>query len=392
MKCSPLIRFSLSILFLLALITGCQKKESGGVSIKARSSSLGPEAGSTFVSVTATLDWTITLEFPGGTSWASIDPASGTGSKSDILLKYEANTSEEDREVVLVLNGMGAEDRTSLIQYGKGGGAKGKYGYDTLPSALDWLELPATTASDGREVLIHRFSDNSRNWSCYWDYSNYVSVWVAYPLNKSLIGSYVARSEAWGYDPVFGSNYGVQQNISGGYQEGNNGWYARGHQIPSADRLGTTARNATTYYGTNMTPQNNTFNGGIWATLEGKVRGFSSSCDTLYVVTGCLLEGSKYYALDRSGHKLTVPTYYFKALLAHTVGTTQGQEGYLAAGYLLPHSAALPNTDQELAKYLMSIDKLEEQTGFDFFPNLSRKIGKDKADLVESTTPGNWWK
>ena len=382
----------LVVLLLLALLVGCQKKESGGVSIKTRSESLTPEAGSTFVSVSATLDWTISLEFPDGGSWATIEPASGTGTKSDILLKYEANTSEGDRTVVLVLNGMGAEDRTSLLQYGKGGGAQGQYGYDTLPSELDWLEMPAAVAGDGREVLIHdmtggkyksRSISGIRNWSCYWDFDDHLSLWVAYPLNRGLIGS-GSRTDQWGvYDPCIPSS--MQPNMGVTY----GGGWTRGHQIPSADRY-TRAANISTFYPTNMTPQDYNFNSGIWVDLENKVRNYANSCDTLYVVTGALFDSSTRRSGSNSGFAVKVPTHYFKALLAHTTGGTQGVEGYLAAGFIFPHESSIANGN--FLSYIGSIDKLETETGIDFFPNLARKIGKDKADAVEAATPGNWWK
>ena len=395
----------------LFLVASCGEKENGvyddSAAIVPRSTSLSPDGGSIFVSVTALAGWTVTLEFPDAEEWATMDPASGTGSRTDVRLRYDANSSSSERDVILVLKpSKGAAARATVTQKGvasqdDGPGDPGQrgYGYDVAPSALDWLELPATVAGDGRELLIHNMDgekyrsverDGTRNWSCYWDYANFVSIWVAYPLNASLIGASTTRSEAWGYDPVFGSNYSVQQNVSKGYLEGNNGWYSRGHQIPSADRLGTFSRNATTFYGTNMTPQDNAFNGGVWASLESKVRGYSYSCDTLYVVSGCIIEGSQYYALDRSYNKLTVPTHYFKALLAHTTGGTQGQDGYLSAGFLLPHASGISNNSY--LNYICSIDELEAKTGIDFFPNLSKAIGAEKAAKVESEAPSLWWK
>ena len=135
-----------------------------------------------------------------------------------------------------------------------------------------WLELPATDASDGLDFFARdcRLEDKMiRNYSFYWDYSNRVSHWVAYPLCKVYLGT-AGRSEAWGYDPLLPAM--KQQNVSGGYKEGNNGWYARGHQLPSEDRTANVSLNATTFYGTNIVPINNDFNGGVWHTLEEKVR------------------------------------------------------------------------------------------------------------------------
>ena len=400
-------RLVLPILSLLAVLTfqSCEGllPDSGGedetISVTPRTYSLSSEAGKIWVDVKASGKWTLSLDFgTGADGWASLSDASGSGSKGDVRLSYEANEGES-RSVKLVLVS-GSQTATATVEQAgaSGSSSSGQYGYDVAPANLDWLELPAMVQGDGRELLIHDMSggkyrykavSGERNWTCYWDYDNRLSIWVAYPLNSGLIGSYVERSEAWSYDPVFGDNYSVQQNVSGGYLDGNNGWYSRGHQIASADRLGSFSRNATTYYGTNMTPQDNSFNGGIWATLEGKVRDLSKKCDTLYVVTGCLVDGAKYYAKDRSGNKITVPTYYYKALLARGASSMYATDGYMAAGYILPHDSSIAKG--KYADYVMSIDDLEQKTGIDFFPNLIKLIGQEKANKIESAKPASWW-
>jgi len=385
---------TLIALALLVLLAGCQK-EPGSVGVKPRTMRLDEGGGVIFVEVSATLGWTITLDFPGSSeAWASVDPSAGEGAKSDVRLRYEANPSAQDRELVLTLHGKGSEAHVTLTQVHAGGG-KGEYGYgyDTAPSALDWLELPAMVAGDGRELLIHnmdggkyrgRKQDGTRNWSCYWDYDDHMSLWVAYPHNNSLKGS-GSRSDEWGvYDPCIPNN--MQPNMGVTY----GGGWTRGHQLPSADRLKTRAANVSTFYPTNMTPQEYNFNSGIWVDLENKVRSYAGSCDTLYVVTGALFESSTQYSGNNSGFRVKVPTHYFKALLAHTTGGTLGQDGYMAAGFLLPHDRSISGGN--FLDYIRSIDQLEAQTGIDFFPNLVYKIGREKANLVEAATPDNWWR
>ena len=108
-----------------------------------------------------------------------------------------------------------------------------------------------------------------------------VAHWVAYPLNRGLIGAGSGRTDAWGLDPNL-----PQEHQPVLYESWGVGWLDRGHQIPSADRL-RDGDNQQTFYGTNMTPQiGKKFNQGIWAKLEGKVRSWSDKYDTLYVVTG----------------------------------------------------------------------------------------------------------
>lgn len=364
------------------------------ISVTPRTTSLSNEEGKIWVDVKASGKWTLSLDFGADAQgWATLSDVSGSGPKGDVRLSYEANEGEESRSVTLVLVSGSNTATATIEQSGTASSPSGgQYGYDVAPSALDWLELPAMTAGDGRELLIHDMAggkykykslSGDRNWSCYWDYDDHESLWVAYPLNNSLKGS-GSRSNAWGYDALLPVN--LQPNITGGSYGG--GW-TRGHQLPSADRLKTVAANASTFVPTNMTPQDYDFNAGIWASLEGQVRNYSSKSDTLYVVTGALFDDSTLYTGSNTGFRVKVPTHYFKALL-YKGSSSYATDGYMAAGFILPHDSGISNGNY--LDYIMSIDKLEEETGIDFFPNLIKVLGKDKADKIEATAPSSWWK
>lgn len=356
--------------------------------------SLSSEAGSAFVKVSTTDTWSISATFAEGSeSWMTVTPSSGTGSKSDVVLSWAANPDTESRSAALTISSDGGASFLDFTQAGKAasGGNKGDEGGKTSAVPL-WIELPETSADDGYDFFSHDMtigSVNARNWSFYWDYENRVSRWVAYPLCSWNIGSSVSRTDAWGYDPLLPA--GKQQNVSGGYREGNNGWYSRGHQIPSADRLTSYAANSTTFYGTNMTPQDNNFNGGVWLSLENSVRSWARRCDTLYVVTGCVTDGAKYYALDRSGNRVTVPTGYFKAVLRYAKNSTVGYSGYLGCAFYYDHEADRNSTFSKSQS--MSISDLEKKLGYSLFVNLDAAVGKSAADQIKSENPANvsWW-
>ena len=386
----------------VSLFVACDGSEEAidaHTAIVAKKTYVSPESGSVFVAVTCKGDWTVELSFSDGGGWARLSPESGSGDKGDLILTYDANDGEDSRKVTLSLKpkkGLPAE--TTIIQSGSGGGVvppkpQGEYGYGYDVAPMDWLELPATTEEDGCELLVHAMdggkyvsenANGTRNWSCYWDYKEHLSPWVAYPLNNSLKGS-GSRSNAWGFDPLIPST--LQPNITGGSYGG--GW-TRGHQIPSADRLKTYAANASTFVSTNMTPQDYDFNSYIWAGLEGKVRDYAAKSDTLFVVTGCLYSGSTRTSGTSSGFAVKIPTHYFKALLYYGPSTYAVADRFMAAGFLLPHSAGI--ADDDALDYIMTIDELEQKTGFDFFPNLVVRIGQTKADRVESTAPSAFWK
>ena len=387
--------FLIALSILLVALAGCQKEDS--VSINPRSTSLSAGAGSVFVGVVAQGAWTLSLEYPSTSSaaaWASVNPASGTGSQNDVQLSYSANDSENVREVTLVLTpARGAAARVTLTQAAKGERAvDGNYGYDVAP--MDWLELPAMKAGDRRELLVHdmaggkyinRGKSGTRNWSCYWDYDEHLSLWVAYPLNNAIKGS-GSRNDSWGaIDPCLPAN--LQPFLGNGSYGG--GW-TRGHQIPAADRASSNAAaHRSTFYSTNQTPQAYEFNSGVWLTLEGRVRNFAAQADTLYVVTGCLFDKSQRTSGNNSGFYVKVPTHYFKALLYKGSNSAAVTDGYMAAGFIFPHENIPSSACND---YICSVSELEEQTGIDFFPNLAKKLGAEKARQIETQTPDNFWK
>lgn len=359
------------------------------------------EAGgySQFIYVKASSSWRITITSVDGgepVDWIIADPSSGSGDM-DVTLKVEENKSEKERSAVITVENSAGKASKTISQKAKGSEVKP----DPTPSGgnlspkTGWMELPAIPK--GMDAFTHSMtvgSVSTRNYSFLWDYSNLVAPWVAYPLCKWNIGNNIKRTNAWGLDPLLPE--GKQPVLFRGFSEGNNGWYARGHQIPSADRLTSYESNSMTFYGTNMTPQiQDGFNGDIWATLEGKVRSWANSSDTLYVVTGCVIdypEGQTVkYALDNYGKKVTVPTAYYKVVLRYMKNSTVGYSGYSACAVWLDHKVySTKNID---SKYSMSVKDLEKKVDMDFFVNLPAVVGEEMAAKIESENPSkvSWW-
>lgn len=359
------------------------------------------EAGgySQFIYVKASSSWRITITSVDGgepVDWIIADPSSGSGDM-DVTLKVEENKSEKERSAVITVENSAGKASKTISQKAKGSEVKP----DPTPSGgnlspkTGWMELPAIP--NGMDAFTHSMtvgSVSTRNYSFLWDYDNLVAPWVAYPLCKWNIGNNIKRTNAWGLDPLLPE--GKQPVLYRGFSKGNNGWYARGHQIPSADRLTSYESNSMTFYGTNMTPQiQDGFNGDIWATLEGKVRSWANSSDTLYVVTGCVIdypEGQTVkYALDNYGKKVSVPTAYYKVVLRYMKNSTVGYSGYSACAVWLDHKVySTKNID---SKYSMSVKDLEKKVGMDFFVNLPAVVGEEMAAKIESEDPSkvSWW-
>lgn len=362
--------------------------------IELGSSTVEAAGGSQFLYVKSDISWMLSIvsEYGETVDWISVDQATGDGDRN-VVMKVAPNSSDEGRTATIIVTSRSGEDSVILTQKGKASSSSPSGG--NLPPETGWLELPAIP--EGTDAFTHSMNIGSvktRNYSFIWDYDNLVAPWVAYPLCKWNIGSNVKRTNAWGLDPLLPE--GKQSVLFKGFGEGNNGWYARGHQIPSADRLTSYDSNAMTFYGTNMTPQiHSGFNEDIWATLEGKVRSWANSSDTLYVVTGCVIDykagETVKYALDNYGKRVTVPTAYYKVVLRYMKSSTIGYSGYAACAVWLDHKVYSSSSIN--SSYSMSVDDLEKRTGFDFFVNLPAQVGEETAAKIEAEDPAkvSWW-
>ena len=337
---------------------------------------------SQFLVIEAEGDWTISLAFQGSQSgWASVNTKKGSGSKRNVLLEWEANTAEESRSVLVKVTGEGGKSDILFTQKGTRDVRAANSG--VRATKLGWLELPATSETDAYDFFNRSMTwrnTSVRNYSYYWDYDNLVAKWVAYPMVGGYKGS-VSRSDDWQIDPLLTRD---QQPVVSFRGFGSYGC-DRGHQLPSADRTFSDAANASTFYGTNQTPQYSSFNQGIWVGVENLVRTWAVKSDTLYVATGCT--GAVSYAHDNDGKQVAIPAAYWKAVLSKSGST------YSACAIYLPHNTSYPRSGNDLKSYSKSIRQLENILGYDLFANLPAVVGDAKAREIEETNPAgvSWW-
>ncbi len=262
----------------------------------------------------------------------------------------------------------------------------------------NWLETPALRERDSTLLARTHYAASvadscllERNYSLLYDPATYTSYWVAYPLCKGHLAT--GREDSWAYDPSLPDslqtsvlkNYMLERFATEHYKSN---YYARGHQIPNADRNASPAMQAQTYYSTNLTPQlQNGFNGLIWAKLEKGIRDCAQNyADTLYVVTGASFElqtpdqvggdgsdrVSLSYVVNRNdGKRLPVPRWYWKAVLKVRRDTLGVPVQASSVAFFLPHEDLKGHQYKE---YVIPVDSLETVTGFDFFPSLSDSL------------------
>lgn len=359
------------------------------------------EKGNVFIDVKCSGAWTLYLVSPDGgdVDWASLETGkeAGTGDASLIVLYYDKNKGTEDRALKIVLdNGtdwaecLFTQECEKIAQDPEDPDRPDdpdtpEPGLEPDLSKTGWMELPAMDDPE-LEYYSHSFEMNGktyRNYTFGWSQKDRVAFWVAYPLCTLYTNGNVGRTNAWALDPLLDKDSAAP---FGGYA----GDYARGHQLPSADRQCCYDANAQTFYGTNMTPQLNEHNEGIWSSLESKVRSIANKSDTTYVVTGVIVSASSDTERDSYGKSVTIPDAYFKALLRYG-GKTSTLGEWNAAAFYLEHRAYSENIGRQ---HSMSIDELERITGIDFFVNLPAMAGEEKAALIEATNPANvalWW-
>ena len=357
-------------------LTGERYAPGAQFSLAASSRTVSGDAGSIGITLAANVDWTASSSDPD----FSVSPASGTAG-GNVVVKYKANPSTTESRVVKItfttdnLNIAQRELVFTLTQLP----------LDMVsPSQVQaWMELPAIPAAEGKAFFSHDMTyggKNVRNYSFWYDLENRVALWVAYPLVKGHTTG-TKRSDKWDYDPLVPHRY--QGEVSYSYAG-----YDRGHQIPSADRLCNAEANEQTFYYTNITPQNKSFNQGIWETLEVLVRNQVSDCDTLFVVTGCVLSTEEnptiVYAKDTQGKDVAVPQIFYKVLLRYKAGAANG--GYSGIGFWLENKSY--GSEVISRNHACSIDQIESRVGIDFFVNLNDNYEKEAEAKFDASQWG----
>ena len=234
----------------------------------------------------------------------------------------------------------------------------------------------------------------------------YSSMWIAYPLYSSTFTGTSTYSGSWtsapgisvsdqinvwdaSYNVVLGQTEYVENAQTSCGPDGD--FYAKGHQIPDADRQYNKDMIGQTYYAINSTPQiQNRFNGSIWSALENAVRSQASSTDTLYVATGPVFDRTDVNGTEDvvwitpkgdPTKTCPVPNYYWKVLLKVKRDGSGKVTSASTIGFWFEHKRYENST---YANYAISVNEIEKRTGLDLFANLP-------DDLEENAENNSNW-
>ena len=321
-----------------------------------------------------------------GTDWCSFSSKENVitkdGTVADglnvLYVYYKVNAGKEQRQAQLTLQFADNAPKTfDLIQLAES--------QENLPAFNVWAELPSDKVNTNYQYVTHYVLLNNktiRNYSICFDKTKKAALWVAYPIHTAYLNKTVDRTNRWAFDPIIPERF--QANCVDNSYKGN---YDRGHQLPSADRLGNDEMNAQTFYMSNMTPQLGSLNQQMWANLETKVRSYNCN-DTLYVVTGAYFGPGAGSTYDGAGNSVPIPTNYFKVLLRTKSGSTGKQikncspDELISIGFWVEQKGY--GNIAPPASICTSVADIEQKTGFTFFPQVS-------STVKEQNIPSQWY-
>lgn len=246
-------------------------------------------------------------------------------------------------------------------------GKKEKTNTNTNTQALDEADTPSAIASSNIHLKYGNPSKaNSKDTNNYllektsyalsYNCKTGIPNWVSWQLNRSWLGS-VDRSDDFRPDPDLPNGcYAVRPNDYRG------SGYDRGHLTPSGDRTKSQEDNSETFLMSNMIPQSPANNREVWRELEEYSRDLVDQGKELYIVAGG--EGKSKAIADG---QVTVPKYTWKVILVLDNGNVEE-----TIAVRMPNDQSVARTDWK--DYIVSVDQVEQKTGYDFFSPLDANI------------------
>ncbi|MDE6294516.1 MAG: DNA/RNA non-specific endonuclease [Muribaculaceae bacterium] len=182
-------------------------------------------------------------------------------------------------------------------------------------------------------------------------------VWVSWELLATETDGPESRYKTfWQDEEVYGCPSTADYKNSG---------YDRGHMCPSADQKWSADAMRDCFVMANMTPQDHELNAGAWATLEKKERVWAERDSAIVIVAGPIYTPVDTKRIGDTG--VSVPGAFFKVLLAPYLTKPR------AIGFIFPNAKSPGN----MQDYAVSVDRVEELTGLDFFSALPDDIEND---------------
>ena len=178
--------------------------------------------------------------------------------------------------------------------------------------------------------------------------------WVAYTLSANDIYGPSDRTDDFRVDPKVKTGSATLLDYKGS-------GFDRGHLAPAGDMKRSYGAMSESFFMSNISPQDPSFNRGIWKKLESKVRDWAIDNKKLYVVTGPVLSDN-YSTIGNN--KVSIPEYFYKVLIDIEEPSLKG------IGFILPNR----RSKESLSSFAVTIDYVEDVTGINFYHYLEDDI------------------
>ena len=189
--------------------------------------------------------------------------------------------------------------------------------------------------------------------------------WVYYELTYEMINGEAVRKDNFQEDPAVltGSAQLTDYKGSG---------YDRGHLAPAADMKLNETSMSESFYMSNMSPQDPSFNRGKWKKLEEMVRSWVKEEQSLIIVTGPIFRGNHGVIGE---NEVTVPGFYYKVIYNPSDSSM--------VGFILPNE----KIERSIESYACNVNHVEAISGIDFFYKLEDEI----EEQMEGTLTKDVW-
>ena len=202
------------------------------------------------------------------------------------------------------------------------------------------------------------------------------AAWVAHMILPDIASGNHSRSNDFREDPKVSTGTAVEEDYFLKFMQPDSTYeydgygYDRGHLAPSADFRWSGQALSESYYYSNISPQLPEFNRKLWADLESALRHYVITHNVpLHIVTVPVLDDGL-TRVERSINEVSIPKYFIKVAvdLEHDRGIA----------FMMPNAESV----DVLSSYALTIDEVEERTGYDLFnliksSNIESSIDKD---------------
>ncbi|HEY4789393.1 MAG TPA: DNA/RNA non-specific endonuclease [Bacteroidales bacterium] len=222
---------------------------------------------------------------------------------------------------------------------------------------------------------------NKPQYSLSYNNKKHIPNWVSWHVSSTDLGSF-SRQNNFRPDPSLPSGW-YQVKPSDYAKTG----FDKGHQCPSGDRTSSGENNSATFLMTNMVPQAPNNNRITWEHLESFCRKLVGQGNELYIICGVYGQGGSgsQGSANEINHQVVVPADLWKIVVVLPEGNNDVSRIDTNTRII---AVFIPNNQEcsqkSWGEYRVSVDKLQELTGYDFLSNVPTDIQKVIEVKVDS--------